>query len=154
MFLRSLLIVFMAIFISPVNFAQADEVDNMVNTLNQKLAAHDWSGFGDEYAKSAERGGRFKNTDYKTLGKKTATALAAFSTIGKTIGYSIVKNERCGEHIRRILSVFIAEEGQFYVVYWFFRTEKEWSLAVFDGEAESSTKPFTKKLKEELKVSC
>ncbi|MBE7638682.1 hypothetical protein GUA87_17635 [Sneathiella sp. P13V-1] len=139
--------------LSSVSVVQADEIDDMVAVLNQKVMDQDAEGFGDSYAEFA-KDARYKDYDYEKGGKQARSIITAMNPLGKPLSHSVVKKRSCGDRMEQVLTVFFAEQGQYVAEYWFFRAQEKWSLSAVNLKGEGSAAEFVKKLKGAMLQIC
>lgn len=136
------------------NQANAGEIEDMTETFNQKILEQDWKGFGVTFAKFIEKDGRYSSSDAEKAGDSASKTVTSLDTFGKILSHSQIRMDRCGDRIARTVTVFFAEDGQFYTAYWFFKAGDSWSANNIIYEGNGSTSTFVKLLAGALSFDC
>lgn len=142
------------VFLIPQKSVFAYEIKEMVAVLNSNLSRGDLEGFGKNLAKFSVDNVRYPNYDYTKLGNTATTSYKSISAFGKYVSHSTVKSVSCGDQISRVISVFFASSGQYFMDYWFFKPGNDWVFAASHMKGHGSNAEFTKQLTEALKAGC
>ncbi len=152
-YIVTFLIVF---FLTSVVFSQAnaDEIEDMTETLNQKILEHDWKGFGATFTEFIKKDGRYSSSDAEKAGDSASKTVTSLDTFGEILSHTQIRMDRCGDRIARTVTVFFSKDGQFYIAYWFFKAENNWSTNTITYEGYGSTSTFVKLLTGALSFDC
>lgn len=142
------------LFFGTFNDAKADEIDDMTETLNKRVLAQDWKGFGATFTELIKKDGRYSSSDAEKAGDSASKTVTSLDTFGKILSHSQIRTDRCGDRIARTVTVFFSKGGQFYTAYWFFKADNNWSANTITYEGNGSTTTFSKLIKEALSFSC
>ncbi len=140
-----------SLFIATPVFAETAE--EIADELNETFFQYNWEEFGNKVGDYFSRDKRFE-TDFVALGKKAALSAKSIEAMGSYVSHTVVRTDVCGDRLKRIVTVVFAEDGQYYVSYWFTKAEAVWSLSNFSFNGQGSTAKFFEKLSEQLKISC
>lgn len=136
------------------NQANADEIEDMSDALNQMVFEQDWKGFGETFAKFVKQDGRYGSEDADKAGESAAKSVVTLGTFGEILSKSPVKVDRCGDRIARTVTVFFAKDGQFFTEYWFFKAGENWSANNINYKGNASSTQFANMLTSALSFTC
>lgn len=152
--LSCLLITIIFLSTTYTNFAQADNPSELVTPFNQSLSEQDWEKFGELMADSGYIDEVFDDEGYKKYKKTVTKSVSTMDQFGNYISHSNIKIDNCGPKLSRVITLFNTDEGYFYAVYWILKKNESWSIKSFSFEGESNFVNLSRKLLEDLKMSC
>ncbi len=148
------IVVLFALLLTVSSSVHAKSPEEMAGDLNESLYNYDWDQFGKKIGEYLSKDKRFGNQDFGKIGKQAADSVKGFEAFGPYVSHTIVRNDACGERLKRMVIVVFARDAQYFITYWFSKPKEMWALSKFSTNGQSNTGKFFEKLDSQLSIRC